>query len=263
MSVASFARIRTKRLREEIADQIKEAIFSNRLKPGDKLPSETRLAAEFGVSRVAIREALKSLEAQGLIAVKRGAEGGAYIPEMDPQHMSGLLANMLRLGRVSVEELTEARVEIEPLVARIAAERATGEELRVLGQIMLETEAAVKRGEPATGKLVEFHRHIARMCRNSVLAFTLDCILNLLEKVVAETKITRSHLKDSIAFHRKIYEAMQQRRPEAAYQVMRRHVIDTHRLRPPAKVDREPGTASSRARVRNRRYPESSRERQV
>ena len=120
-----FTPIHTRRAFEEICQRIREQLAAGALKPGDKLPAERELAQQLGVGRNALREALRSLEIAGIVRLQKGVKGGAFIHEGDPGRMDQVVQDMLSLGSISIDELTEARVHIQDLVVRLVCARAT------------------------------------------------------------------------------------------------------------------------------------------
>src|SRR5947208_4817259 len=130
-----FGVVRTPRVYEHIVAQIERAIYDGRLAHGDKLPPERQLVREFGASRVAVREALRALEHRGLLEVRQGSAGGHFVRAADASVVSRDFRTLLQLGRLTATQLAEARLIMEPEVARLAAERATDldvKELRAL-----------------------------------------------------------------------------------------------------------------------------------
>src|SRR3989442_10503041 len=125
-------RRRSGRVSETIARRIKKQISDGALLPGEKLPAERHMAQRYRTSRVSVREAYRSLEELGLLTIRRGAEGGAFIADIDHRPMMRSLSLMLRLGKTSNDEITEARLLIEPPIARLAARRAPPEEVERL-----------------------------------------------------------------------------------------------------------------------------------
>jgi GntR family transcriptional repressor for pyruvate dehydrogenase complex len=105
--------IKEKRAFEEVSSKLKELIFTGKLKPGQRLPSESALAQHFQVGRQTIREALRILELSGFISVKAGTKGGPIIEGTMLSKMSGLLLDAFRFDRVSLQDLMTARRAIE------------------------------------------------------------------------------------------------------------------------------------------------------
>src|SRR5438045_734724 len=123
-----FAAIAPARAVDEIAAQVRDMIATGKLTPGDRLPSERDLSAQLHVSRNTLREALRALEHAGIVEMRKGATGGAFVRSGS----SGVIVNGLRdlyhLGAITPKELTEARVWLSEVVVRIACERATDED---------------------------------------------------------------------------------------------------------------------------------------
>src|SRR5271167_1790541 len=118
----SFGPIRNTRLFEEICEQIRGQLSLGKIGPGDKLPAERMLAGQFGVSRAAVREALRALEVSGLIELRKGSKGGAFLRE-ESAPLTQSLEDMIDLGRVSMRDFTEARLLITEVVVRLACQR--------------------------------------------------------------------------------------------------------------------------------------------
>ena len=117
----TFEAIKRRRLSDEVSAQIQVRIAAGELRSGDKLPPERELAERFGVSRGAVREALRSLERTGLVALQAGSRGGAFIGHGNPGLIGDSFRSLYQLGSVSLDELTEARQWLESTVVRIVA----------------------------------------------------------------------------------------------------------------------------------------------
>jgi DNA-binding transcriptional regulator YhcF (GntR family) len=120
----AFVPIKHRRLSDQVSEQIQGRIVSGELRSGDKLPPERELAESFGVSRGAVREALRNLERTGLVSLQAGSRGGAFIGEGDPSLIGDSFRNLYQLGSVSIDDLTEARLWLASTVVRIACARA-------------------------------------------------------------------------------------------------------------------------------------------
>ncbi|TMQ15033.1 MAG: FadR family transcriptional regulator [Candidatus Rokuibacteriota bacterium] len=126
------AAARAPRVYEQIVAHVERAIYDGRLRQGQKLPPERQLARDLKASRVAVREALRTLELRGLVEVRQGSTGGYFVREADDRALVRDFATLFRLGRVSRAQLIEARRLIEPEVAFLAAQRASESELKTL-----------------------------------------------------------------------------------------------------------------------------------
>ena len=122
-----FKPIRPVRISAEVADQLKQSILLGQFKAGQRLPSERDLAEEFKVSRVAIREALRSLENSGFINTRQGATGGAFVTDLTFDHLARSFLDLFLAEKISLPEFYKVRLLIEPEMARLAAARITPE----------------------------------------------------------------------------------------------------------------------------------------
>ena len=150
MSRDFFSPIKTTRASEEISKQIKTAIFSKRLKTGDRLPSETELAEIFSISRTTVREALRTLEQEGFLVIKQGIKGGSYIREADFSPIVNSITHMLKLKRITLGNLTEARLIIEPEISKIAAMKSNKQDIKQMEEALVGLRKVVKKKERST-----------------------------------------------------------------------------------------------------------------
>jgi len=212
------------RVSETIAQRIKRAISRGRLSPGEKLPAEREMAERLGTSRVSVREAYRSLEEAGLIAIKRGAEGGAFITDFDHAPVSRRLAFMLRLGRTSHQEVTEARLLLEPPVARLAARRREEEDLAQLAALLRQQEAAIRANGDTRRFDLQFHRLVAQCAKNLPLAILMNSMADLAVEEVRRIDVTRDVDEHIVSYHRRIFDAIRRGDEDGAYRLMLRHV---------------------------------------
>jgi GntR family transcriptional repressor for pyruvate dehydrogenase complex len=223
-----FHPVNSPKITDLIIEQIREAILSGEAKPSDKLPPERELVKRFNASRMAVREALKSLEAAGLLLIKPGS--GVFVAEADSKTMSDSLYSILRMQNTSLNEVTEARLIFEPHVARLAAERIAEEDIRLL-EVNIENTAAVLESElPATAENIEFHSLIARSVHNTVIALTMHTLLDVARAMTQETSDnTRERFlisRQSQMQHKLILEAFRQKDAEKAHHLMFDHIIE-------------------------------------
>lgn len=183
-----FSPLRTRRVFEEICEQIRRDMAAGVLRPGDKLPSERDLAQMFKVSRNAVREALRSLEVTGVVRLQKGVTGGAFILEGDPDLVTRSLRDMFFLGRISLDHLTEARTHIMQMAVTLAAQRITPdivnalEENNVRFQGLSRWARLTERAE--IGK--EFYTLIATATRNEVVKVMVEALTSIvMQEVVA------------------------------------------------------------------------------
>ena len=175
-----FQRIKASRICDTVAKDIEEAVISGQLKPGDKLPAERELVHEFGISRRALRESLRILEQKGLIEMRTGIKGGAFIKDVTSAQVSESLAFLIRFQKVSLQELTEFRGDLEGLVASRAAQRATAEDVAHLKGLLKEAEALVKASDFMWKTFMDIdrrvHNALAASSHNQIYEFVLRTV---------------------------------------------------------------------------------------
>ena len=176
-----FRPVATRRAFEEITDQIRSRLSRHALRAGDRLPSERELAGQFHVSRNTLREALRSLEIAGLVELRKGATGGAFIKEGGGEAAVAGLADLFHLGAIRPRDLTEARIVIGAEVARLACARRTPADLELLERNVQAAEAATADGDVERRAAVnyDFHRLLARAARNPVLIVITDALMEM------------------------------------------------------------------------------------
>jgi len=179
LSNLSFTPLKNKKIFEQISDQIRELIFSGVLKPGDRLPSEKELSNQFKTGRTVVREALRTLEQAGLIYVRQGSEGGAFIKDVESTVITRSFSDMIRLGGIPIQHLTEARLGIEKMVLDFALDRITKEDLNLLKMNIEESEKLISEGARATDNHIEFHLLLAKMTKNRVFELILESIMKI------------------------------------------------------------------------------------
>ena len=183
-----FKPVQVLRAADDIARQIRQEITSGRLLPGAKLPAERALAAELGVSRNTLREAVRSLEQAGLVQLKKGAHGGIFITGNNGASVaivSGLL-DLYRLGGIAPRHLTQARIWVEAIVIREACQRATASDIAALNANIDAAVAAAESGEFETKVALnhEFHRILARMTDNPIMIAFINGLIEVLVEFV-------------------------------------------------------------------------------
>jgi DNA-binding FadR family transcriptional regulator len=220
-----FEPIRGRRLAQAIVDQVREAIFAGRLLPGNRLPPERDLAKEFGASPVVVREALHALEAGGLLEIRHGASGGAFVVEMTHRALTESLSTLLRLGKATVGQITEARLVIEPEVAALAAARRRPEQLEPLGENLERAAAALDSTRDARLLNIEFHKLLVEVAGNPFFTVCLRALVESLEGDTLSLDLDIGEVTETLDYHRKIYRAIERGDARAAAGQMRRHIV--------------------------------------
>ena len=220
-----FARRSRTRLHASVSEDVAAAIVAGEIPPGVFLPTEMNLAAQFGVSRTVIREAVKVLATKGLVEVLHG-QGVRVLPPQswnafDPLilHLRERNGGLLQLLR----ELLQVRRLVEIEVAALAAEMATAEELVELQRLLVQMDAAYDLD--AYNRLdLQLHDYLATITHNSLLPALLRPVSELLALGRDVTLKTRGTSTFAQTGHREIVEAVVQRDPAAARAAMERHL---------------------------------------
>lgn len=230
---APFEPIQTRRTFEEICERIRDRLASGDLKPGDKLPAERELAQQLGVGRNALREALRSLEIAGVVELRKGVKGGAFIRSGDPDRMNVLMQDMFSLGSISVAELAETRVHVQDLVMRLACERATEEDFAALESNIDRTEVMTAEGRflERVEMSREFYRLLGSSTRNAVVAMIVHSVTEILMQFVNQRVAAGGKPQPNlVARRREILSALRARDATRACELMRKHLEQTHRM---------------------------------
>jgi GntR family transcriptional repressor for pyruvate dehydrogenase complex len=221
-----FKPIQTDRISSVIVDQIKEAVFQKRLIPGNKLPSERQLMEQFRASRVTIREALRTLEQFGILEIRRGMEGGAFIRNPDTKFINNFLQDMFSMGKIKIPNLTEARMAVEPFSVKLAAERITKETLEKVRLNIQEAKECLDKNNKNDARLLdlEFHRLIAQASQNPVIFFMIDSIMDIMENNISSIPLSVKPVERTNQYHEEIYVALRNQDVQRAQDLMLKHI---------------------------------------
>ena len=206
--------------------QIKDAVFTGRYRPGDKLPSEAELRKLFNVSRVPLREALRSLEEMGLITIRPGVLGGAFVAEMGIKSVSDSLSNMMRLGKISIRDIWDFRLLIEPSICRMAATERTDWDIEKIEETISIREKAIKARKIPVVSDIDFHQAIVRSTKNPLLILIMDALGQSLLANFKRLTFSLSDHQSINTFHRKILECIRRKDAEKIGDLMQDHLQD-------------------------------------
>ena len=220
--------IKSTRIYEEIVRQIKTMITEGRLKSGDQLPPERDLAEKFLVSRTSVREALRALESLGLVEIRPGE--GTFVREVSIESLIQPLALIMLAQREAIGELFEARRLLEPLIAGLAAVRATRDDLQEMERILDEQAREIAAGRTGLAQDAQFHTAIGAAAHNRAITRIAHAIMDLLAQSREESLNTPGRPERSHADHRRILEAIAKRTETAARQAMLDHLIAVEQL---------------------------------
>jgi DNA-binding FadR family transcriptional regulator len=240
-----FTPVKPKRVFEEIILQIRRELTWGNLRPGDKLPSERELVRQFGASRTAVREALRTLEDAGIILSRKGVKGGAFVREANPSLLTRLLGDLVSLGSISLESLTEARVHFLDMVIQLATESRTKEHLSAMSAAIEVAEKHTvnfsnERRLEAIGK---FYEHLARATGNEVIVMLVQSITAIVRSVMLEvTPLARG---DTVKELRAVIEAIRERDAARAGSLMQNHLRGLHQHLLKARDAMKPSRSAS------------------
>jgi GntR family transcriptional regulator, transcriptional repressor for pyruvate dehydrogenase complex len=220
--------LKRRRINESVADQIRQAIFSGLIATGHKLPPEREMAEHFQTSRVALREALRALEKEGLITIKRGAGGGAFIADFDNalRALADSLNTVAKLGSAKSANLSEMRSILEPEITRLATLRATPEDVSAIEAVVIAQEQELENGELSRKLDMDFHRCVAEAAHNPIMSIVVNAINRSITDSILRSKRTEDMRKRVVTYHRNIFEAVRSGNADLAKQVMSAHVVD-------------------------------------
>ncbi len=217
------------KISDVIVHQIESLILDGGLRPGDRLPPERELAVRFKVSRPSLREAIKKLEARGLVTTRRG--GGTYVSGLLDEGFINPLLGLFQSHPETLCDLVEMRHALEGVSAYYAALRGTEADRQILRQRFDAMNAAYHRDEEplAEAKLdAEFHIAIAEAAHNVVLLYIMRALFNLLHSSIStslEKLYTRAGANDRIhQQHARLFEAVMAGEPDAARDAAHEHL---------------------------------------
>lgn len=244
--LAKFPQLRQPRpLYEQLAALIRHKIASGELAPGERLPAEVDLASALGVGRPSLREALKILQALGVVSIRHGA--GIFVTQAGPDEIARRLTPASALPPDRLRDLFEVRKTLECQAAAWAAQRASDEAVSHLADDVaamtdLVDSLAALGGEPPVPRLAEldkaFHRHLALSAGNAALMRLLDTMQEMIGEIMAYSLGIPGRPVQSVYDHRRIYQAIAARKPLAAAKYAFSHIDGVQRgvfaLRAPA-----------------------------
>ena len=216
-------------LADRVAQQLLDSIVAGTLKPDDLLPSERELCVLFGVSRTVVREALRSLAAKGMLASARSGRG-IRVVAVDTKIVADSLHLYLRgIGGVDYTSVHEVRTLLERRIVRLAAERATGEQIEELRRVLDRMKTASDL-EAASIEDLAFHRAISEMTANPLFPVLLDSIRGVLLEIRRATLGVPGRSAEVLGYHERILERIAERDPEGAEREMKEHLLESYRL---------------------------------
>jgi GntR family transcriptional regulator, transcriptional repressor for pyruvate dehydrogenase complex len=215
--------VRSSRLYEQIVQQVEESIHKGVMKSGDQLPPERELAQQFGVSRTAVREAVKALREKGLVEAYPGR--GTFITDGTSYSMRQSLDRMLRVGQAEGSGfLAEVREILEPEIAAMAAMRSDAEDLSSMREQVGIMDQARKDPDAFIEADLDFHLALAEAAANPIILSLIDSIVGLLREQRMGIFQVEGGPERGQYHHKKILDAIEHKDPTGAREAMKAHL---------------------------------------
>jgi DNA-binding FadR family transcriptional regulator len=193
---------------------------------GDRLPPERAMLEEYSIGRGTLRESLRFLELQGIISLKPGPGGGPIVRHPDGSNLATALMLMLQFEKAEFRTIAEARAALEPMMAQLAAERMTAEQLAEVVR-SVEVMAAKLDDQPTfLAENKKFHDLIAHGSGNAMFGVLVDALIGILDGSAIGIDYPRKRREGVLAAHTRICAALSERDPEASAETMRRHITE-------------------------------------
>jgi len=229
--------VRSSRPYEQIVQQVEESIHKGALKAGDQLPPERELAEQFGVSRTAVREAVKALREKGLVEAYPGR--GTFITDGSSYTIRQSLDRMMRSGHEGFTSLAEVREILEPEIAALATTRAGEEDIAAMREQVAAMDAAKGDPEAYIEADLDFHLALAEAADNAIILSLIDSIVGLLREQRMGIFQVDGGPERGQYHHKRILEAIEHRDPVGAREAMKAHLkqIREDSRRAPSRQD--------------------------
>src|SRR5258708_3444246 len=218
-----YRAVKTSRIYEQIVQQVEESILKGKLKPGDQLPAERDLAQRFGVSRTAVREAVKALQEKGLVEAFTGR--GTFVTNGRSQAMRQSLDLIIKISQQEGSlYLAELRRILEPEIAALAAPRIEEQLLSTMREAVAAMDRNVHEREAYIEADLDFHLALAEAADNPLILALIDSIVGLLREQRSRVFEVDGGPGRGQFHHKRILKAVERRDPDAAREAMRAHL---------------------------------------
>ena len=215
--------VRSSRLYEQIVQQVEESIRKGTLKPGDQLPPERELAQQFGVSRTAVREAVKALREKGFVEAYPGR--GTFITDGTSHAIRQSLDRMIKIGQPEGSTfLAEVREILEPEIAALAATRAEEDDLAAMREAVGVMDNAKRDSDAFIEADLDFHLALAEAAANPIILSLIDSIVGLLREQRLRIFQMEGGPERGQYHHKRILEAVERHDAVAAREAMKAHL---------------------------------------
>lgn len=222
---------------QQLAESIKAWIVDQALQPGDRLPNELQVMEQFDASKSTVRESMRILEAQGILKTKTGPKGGVFVTEMSEKKAQALLSNYLFFKDISISDLYQIRLSLEPEITASLAGRLSDQQLAALDQqidkYQTPPEDVYQEREHHIASL-EFHGLLASYSDNELLKFMVRFTAQMLTELTIYKKLyepgNHKLWNTGVQSQRALVEALRKGDAVKAKQVMEQHMLTAHQL---------------------------------
>jgi len=231
--------IQRRKLYQDVLERLMRRIESGEIRPGDQLPPERELMAQYGVGRPAIREALQAMERSGIVEISHGERARVVVPTARDliAQIAGGARHLLQVEPDTLEHLLQARIFLEAGTARMAAERATPRDVAALRACVEAQRAPLPRLDDFLSHDMAFHREIARIGGNPIFPAIVEAIFQWAGDYYRPLVRAPGAEPLTIAEHTRLVDAIEARDADAAEAAMRAHLLrsDAQYRRPRAE----------------------------
>lgn len=241
-----YKTVQTSRLYEQIVQQIEDSILKGTLKTGEQLPAERELALQFGVSRTAVREAVKALREKGLVEAYSGR--GTFITNGTSQSIRESLDRMVKIGQPEGSiQLAEMRAIIEPEISALAAARADESHLAALREAYAVMDRSRTDPQAYIEADLDFHLALAEAAANPMILSLIDSIVGVLREQRMKIFNVEGGPERGQFHHKRILEAVEARDPAKSRDAMRAHL---EQVRQDSQLSSKPSQNKRQSRTR-------------
>jgi GntR family transcriptional repressor for pyruvate dehydrogenase complex len=223
MSTPAWAPVRANSVANQIVEQVREALFAGKFQTGDLIGSEKDLARQFDVSRITVRDALRTLETMGIVEIRVGAGGGARIAEGNLDHFSDALAIQFKLAGVTEHEILDMQVAIESTAAELAALNRRQENIEELQELLDEAEAVLDDPAEFTKSGQRFHLAIVEASGNRALVAQFKALRHVIWPQGAK-RAKREIAAHTFKVHQKLFAMIEEGDSDSARKLMVAHL---------------------------------------
>ena len=225
MDVKEFISVKPNRISQQVAEQIKDLILNGKLKPGEKLPSERELSKIIGVGRLSLREGLRTLESSGILKTQYGVHSGTYVSKTGIEELTGTFSHILKLSDITIDQLTEARLEISLVNLKYFIDRGSDQDVQRLEACAKEIENRLKSGIQTREQNILFHRLIAEGSKNPAFILLHNALLDILRGFLSRFDSPPEHSKKVLQGNKKVLRYIKEKNLEKASYALRNHIL--------------------------------------